>query len=534
MSATALQVQSNGVLLVDTQHAEAVPILQALQPFSQVDAYTGRFVRCRMHRTTLWSAAARGYTSAQIVALLQQYTAPPLDDTVVRTIDTLMQRWGQIQLIGSAQTPYMVVHDDSVRERLYRQPALADFLRDATPQGWRIDGFQRGALAQALWRMGWPLDDQADVAHGHTFQCEWSNRIALRPYQRDAITACLAYTHGVVALPPGSGKTYVGVGLLARVQRHTLIITTSRAAANQWRDSVVQATTCEPAHVAVYRGTQATLAPITITTYQQLVARTALCHAADWGLIVYDEVHTLPAPVFRSTAELSTRRRYGLSATLIREDGHIGDVYSLVGPQRYSLPWRTLETQGFIAPATCVEVQVQMSRAERAAYLQAPARQQGQLAACIEAKYALVTRLVARHADQAVLVIGHYLAQLHTLATRTGWPLITGETPHEQREAYYAAFRNGQITQLIVSRVGNQAIDLPSASVLIQISGSYGSRQEEAQRLGRILRPKQHTHPAMFYTLVSAQSREVEDAWHRQRFLVAQGYRYQHMDEGAL
>lgn len=530
----AVQVLANGYVLVDTQHADAVLILQALQPYSHVDAYTGRFVRCRMHRTTLWSAAARGYTSDQLVALLHDVSVLPLDTTVVRTIHTLMRRWGQVQLIGEAHTPILVVHDDAVRERIRQHATLAMFLRDATPQGWRIDGFQRGALTQALWRLGWPLDDQAAVTNGQEFRCDWSQRVTLRPYQHDAIDACLAYTHGVVALPPGSGKTFIGVALLARVQRHTLIITTSRAAANQWRESVLNATTCDPQHVAVYRGTHATLAPVTITTYQQLVARTALCHAADWGLIVYDEVHTLPAPVFRSTAELSTRRRYGLSATLIREDGHIGDVYSLVGPQRYSLPWRMLEAQGFIAPATCIEVQVQMSRAERDAYLQAPARQQGQLAACIDAKYAVVQRLVARHAGQAIVVIGHYLAQLHTLASQTGWPLITGETPHEQREHYYAAFRAGQITQLIVSRVGNQAIDLPSASVLIQLSGSYGSRQEEAQRLGRILRPKTTPHPAMFYTLVSAQSREVEDAWHRQRFLVAQGYRYQHMDEGAI
>lgn len=534
MSDMAVHVLSNGHVLVDTHHADAVRILHTIQPFSLVDAYTGRFVRCRLHRTTLWSAAARGYTSDDVLSILRTVSAPPLDTTVVRTVHTLMQRWGQIQLVGAAHTPLLVVHDAAVRARIQHMPALANFLRDPTPHGWRIDAFQRGLLTHALWKLGWPLDDQAEVATGHAFQCAWSTRVSLRTYQRDAIAACLAYTHGVVSLPPGSGKTYIGVGLLAHVQRQTLIITTSRAAANQWRDSVLAATTCDQADVSIYRGTPRTLAPVTITTYQQLVARTSLCHAADWGLIVYDEVHTLPAPVFRSTAELSTRRRYGLSATLIREDGHIGDVYSLVGPQRYTLPWRTLEAQGFIAPATCIEVLVAMSRAERTTYLQALPRQQGQLAACIDAKYALVQRLVARHAGQAILVIGHYLAQLHALAAQTGWPLITGDTPHVQRDALYAAFRAGQIAQLIVSRVGNQAIDLPSASVLIQISGSYGSRQEEAQRLGRILRPKDTQHPAVFYTLVSAQSREVEDAWHRQQFLVAQGYRYQHMNEGDI
>lgn len=534
MNTPAVQVLANGHLLVDTQHDDAVTIVRALHAFSMLDAYTGRFVRCRLHRTSLWAAAARGYTSAQVVAYLHEVSTPPLDPNVVRTIHTLMHRWGQIQLIGTAHMPILVVHDDALRERMRHMPTLAAFLRDPTPDGWQIDGFQRGALTQALWRMGWPLDDQAEVVTGQEFFCQWNNQITLRPYQTDAISACLAYTHGVVSLPPGSGKTFIGVGLMARIQRHTLIITTSRAAANQWRDSVVQATTCQPQHVEIYRGTPRTLAPITITTYQQLVARTALCHAADWGLIVYDEVHTLPAPVFRTTAELSTRRRYGLSATLIREDGRIGDVYSLVGPQRYTLPWRTLEAQGFIAPASCIEVRVAMTRAERDDYLQTAPRHQGQQAACIAGKYAAVTRIATRHAGQAILVIGHYLAQLHTLATLTGWPLITGDTPHAQRDAYYAAFRAGQISQLIVSRVGNQAIDLPSASVLIQVSGSYGSRQEEAQRLGRILRPKGHDQVAMFYTLVSAQSREVDDAWQRQRFLIAQGYRYQHLDEGQL
>jgi DNA excision repair protein ERCC-3 len=534
MSDAAVRVLPNGHILVDTQHVDARTIVRALHAFSMIEAYTGRFVRCRLHRTSLWGAAASGYTSTQIITYLHDVSGAPLDPVVVRTIHTLMQRWGQITLMGAAHMPLLVVNDDALRERLRHIPALATFLRDPSPDGWRIDGFQRGALAQALWRIGWPLDDRAEVVDGQEFVCQWSTQITLRPYQTDAITACLAYTHGVVSLPPGSGKTFIGVGLLAHIQRHTLIITTSRAAANQWRDSVLQATTCQPHHVAIYRGTHATLAPITITTYQQLVARTALCHAADWGLIVYDEVHTLPAPVFRTTAALSTRRRYGLSATLIREDGRIGDVYSLVGPQRYTLPWRTLEAQGFIAPASCIEVRVAMSRSEREGYLQALPRHQGQQAACIAGKYAVVTRIAERHAGQAILVIGHYLAQLHTLATQTGWPLITGDTPHAQRDAYYAAFRAGQIAQLIVSRVGNQAIDLPSASVLIQVSGSFGSRQEEAQRLGRILRPKGPDHVAVFYTLVSAQSREVDDAWQRQRFLVAQGYRYQHLDEGDI
>ncbi len=533
MSSAALQILADGQLIVDSQHPQAITTLQLIQPFSLVEAYVGRYVRCRLHRTALWGAAGRGSSAAQIIDTLVTASGTPLDARVQRTIETLMSRWGQVVLTGTATTLFLQISEPTLTPRFQHDPAFAEFFDTPTANGWQINPLLRGALKQAFWRKGWPVADHATLLDGTAFTCTWRNTIALRPYQQAAVAACVAHSHGVVALPPGSGKTYIGVAVLAHIQRATLIITTSRAAAQQWYDSVLAATDCAPADVAIYRGTTATLAPITITTYQQLIARTSSCAEADWGLILYDEVHTLPAPVFRSTAMLNSRRRYGLSATLIREDGRIGDVFSLIGPLRYSVPWRQLEHQGFIAAARCIEVRVQLTASERARYLGALSRQQGSLAAQAAAKYAVVQHIRQRHVGEPLLVIGHYLAQLHALADLTGWPLVTGESDSDTRAHWFNAFRAGDIDCLILSRVGNQALDLPSASVLVQISGSFGSRQEEAQRLGRVLRPKA-SNTALFYTLVSAQTREVDDAWQRQRFLTAQGYTYQIINEDEL
>ncbi|MCX6015218.1 MAG: helicase-associated domain-containing protein [Chloroflexales bacterium] len=530
MTSAALQILPNGQLIVDSKHPQAIAILQSIHSFCLVEAYVGRYVRCRIHRTALWATAERGESADEIIKTLAMASGAAVDDRVQRTIETLMRRWGQVTLTGSAGALCLLIREPPIIARFLHDPSFAEFFDSPTAHGWFINPLLRGALKQAFWRKGWPVDDQASLIDGQTFATTWRNEITLRPYQQAAVTACVAHSHGVVALPPGSGKTYIGVALLAHVQRTTLIITTSRAAANQWRESILTATDCSPDDVAVYRGTAATLAPITITTYQQLIARTSICADADWGLILYDEVHTLPAPVFRSTALLNSRRRYGLSATLIREDGRIGDVFSLIGPLRYSVPWRHLEAQGFIAKARCIEVRVRLTASERATYLAAFSRQQGSLAAHATAKYRVVQRIRERHPNEPMLVIGHYLAQLHALATVTGWSLVTGESDSDERERVFTAFRNGEIPCLILSRVGNQALDLPTARLLVQISGSFGSRQEEAQRLGRVLRPKDD-NTALFYSVVSAQTREVEDAWQRQRFLTAQGYTYQVINE---
>lgn len=524
----AIQILDDGHIIVDSQHADARHLLQHLNTWGRIYAYSGRYVRAKIDRITLWSAAAQGIRADEIIAILRSASHDVLSPTVQHTITTLMERWGRLWLEGDFYTLSLVSDSPKILTKLTSKSLLTDLLGQHTsPTHIRIDPLQRANLKRTLTRLGWPVDDRASLAPGDELRFAWNHAIALRPYQLDAVDSAERTSHGVIVLPPGSGKTFVGVALASRIQRHTLVVTTSRAAVQQWIDSFMVATTLAPSHIDTYQRNQP-LPAVTVTTYHQLIATPERINQADWGVILYDEVHTLPAPIFRTTAALASRRRYGLSATLVREDNRIGDVFSLVGPQRYQLPWRTLETLGYIADVTCYEVSVSHTRTERATYMEAAIRQQGRLAAIASQKYDVVVRLVSRHANETVLVIGHYLEQLQELAKRTGWPLLTGADDSATREHVYNQVREGRIRVVILSRIGNQAIDIPRASVLIQLSGSYGSRQEEAQRLGRILRPKADIS-ATFYTLVTTKTREVDDAWQRQQFLLGQGYRYQHI-----
>lgn len=522
----AIQILDDGQIIVDSQHADARQLLQHLNTWGRIYAYSGRYVRAKIDRITLWSAAAQGVQAEEIIATLRTASHDLVSPTVQRTITTLMERWGRLWLEGDFYTLSLVSDSPDILTKLTTKSLLSDLLgQPLSATHVRVDPLQRANLKRALTRLGWPVDDRASLAPGDELRFAWNHTIALRPYQLEAVDSAERTSHGVIVLPPGSGKTFVGVALASRIQRHTLVVTTSRAAVQQWLDSFMVATTLAPSHIDTYQRNRP-LPAITVTTYHQLIATPERINQADWGVILYDEVHTLPAPIFRTTAALASRRRYGLSATLVREDNRIGDVFSLVGPQRYQLPWRTLEALGYIADVTCYEVSVSHTRTERDAYMQAAIRQQGRLAAIARQKYDVVERVVARHPHETILVIGHYLDQLHDLAKRTGWPILTGADDSATREHVYNQVREGNIRVVILSRIGNQAIDIPRASVLIQLSGSYGSRQEEAQRLGRILRPKADVS-ATFYTLVTSKTREVDDAWQRQQFLLGQGYRYQ-------
>lgn len=524
----AIQILDDGHIIVDTQHADARTLLQQLNTWGRIYAYSGRYVRAKIDRITLWNAAAQGIRADDVITVLRAASHNLVSPTVEHTITTLMERWGCLWLEGDYYTLSLVSDSSKILDTIVTKPSLADLLgQRLSDTHIRIDPLQRANLKRALTRLGWPVDDRASLAPGDELRFEWNHTIALRPYQLDAVESAERTSHGVIVLPPGSGKTFVGVALASRIQRHTLVVTTSRAAVQQWIDSFMVATTLAPSHIDTYQRNQP-LPAVTVTTYHQLIATPERINQADWGVILYDEVHTLPAPIFRTTAALASRRRYGLSATLVREDNRIGDVFSLVGPQRYQLPWRTLESLGYIADVTCYEVSVNHTRTERIAYLEAAIRQQGRLAAIASQKYQVVEQLVARHPDETILVIGHYLEQLEALAQRSGWPLLTGADDTTTRERVYNQVRTGAVRVVILSRIGNQAIDIPRASVLIQLSGSYGSRQEEAQRLGRILRPKADVS-ATFYTLVTSKTREVDDAWQRQQFLLGQGYRYQHI-----
>jgi DNA excision repair protein ERCC-3 len=401
---------------------------------------------------------------------------------------------------------------------------------------------ERGHLKQELLKVGWPAEDEAGYVDGEAHRIDlaedgWS----LRPYQQHAVEGFWHGGSGVVVLPCGAGKTLVGAGAMAQAKATTLILVTNTVSARQWRDELLRRTTLTEDEIGEYSGARKEIRPVTIATYQVLTTKRKgaythldLLDARDWGLIVYDEVHLLPAPIFRMTADLQARRRLGLTATLVREDGREADVFSLIGPKRFDAPWKDIEAQGYIAPADCVEVRVTLPDSERLAYATAEPEDRYRLASCTPAKNQVIERIVGRHQGEPTLVIGQYLDQLDELAGRLGAEVITGQTSVAERQKLFQAFRTGELDLLVVSKVANFSIDLPEASVAIQVSGTFGSRQEEAQRLGRVLRPKGDGRTAHFYTVVSRDTVDAEFAAHRQRFLAEQGYAYRILDADDL
>ena len=440
------------------------------------------------------------------------------------------------------------VSDPALRLEFEHTEHLAPFLVESRPEGFLVHLRDRGALKQALVKQGYPAEDLCGYSEGTrlAFRLRRSTRagipFALRSYQAEAVSCFLGGGGprggaGVVTLPCGAGKTLVGIGAMERLQTSTLILSTSTVAVHQWRDELLDKTHLEAELIGEYTGAGKEIRPVTLTTYQMLTHRRSrqegfthldLLRRNDWGLIIYDEVHLLPAPVFRVTAEIQVRRRLGLTATLVREDGREDDVFALIGPKRFDLPWRVIESRGYIAEATCIEIRLDLPDDLRMRYALAKRREKFRLAAENPQKISIVEELIEGNPDDRILVIGQYLDQLQTISRRLSLPLITGKTPNAERERLYSAFRNGKERVLAVSKVANFAIDLPDASMAVQVSGTYGSRQEEAQRLGRILRPKSRS--SRFYSLVSKETREQDFAARRQLFLVEQGYRYRILD----
>ncbi|MCL6563718.1 MAG: DEAD/DEAH box helicase, partial [Firmicutes bacterium] len=466
---------------------------------------------------------------------------------VMEFVEDQSRRYGRLRLVPAPDQDglWLTGPDPTLLTLIGNNRQVAPYLGPALHPGYRIAPEMRGLLKQALAKIGWPVDDQAGYQPGAPLAFSLRDidghgrPFALRRYQEQAVQAFwgdgrVDRGSGIIVLPCGAGKTMVGMGVMARVQSHTLILTTSLASLHQWRDELLDKTNLRPEQIGEFSSQKKEIRPVTLTTYQLLAHRKQgqfdhfhRLDQADWGLIIYDEVHLLPAPVFRLTASLQARRRLGLTATLVREDGRADDVFALIGPKRFDVPWRELEAQGWIATAQCREIRVQMSESLRQLCAIADDPEQVRIAAENPAKLAVVETLVRHHQDDHVLVIGQYLSQLEAIAERLQAPLITGKTPPRQREALYDRFRRGEVRLLVVSNVANFAIDLPDANVAIQVSGTFGSRQEEAQRLGRILRPKSNGGQAIFYTVVSEESREQDFAQKRQLFLCEQGYRYE-------
>ncbi|AXK44391.1 DNA repair helicase XPB [Brachybacterium saurashtrense] len=535
-----LIVQSDKSLLLEVDHPSAQAARIAIAAFAELERAPEHVHTYRITDLGLWNARAAGYDAETVVAALVDHSRYPVPHALLIDVADTMDRYGRLRLLADP-THGLVLHavDRPVLEEVTRSKRIQGML------GARIDEVtvavhpsQRGALKQALLKLGWPAEDHAGYVDGEAHPIAlaedgWS----LRPYQAEAVDGFRHGGSGVVVLPCGAGKTLVGAGAMAAMGRTTLILVTSTVSARQWRDELLARTTLTEDEIGEYSGTTKEVRPVTIATYQVLTMKRKGVHphlelmsARDWGLIVYDEVHLLPAPVFRMTADLQARRRLGLTATLVREDGREGEVFSLIGPKRYDAPWKDIQAQGYIAPAVCTEVRTTMPAADRMAYAMAENADRPRLGAAHPAKVDVVEALAARHRGEPMLVIGQYLDQLEEIAERLDAELLTGRTPVRRRQELFAAFREGRIDRLVVSKVANFSIDLPEASVAVQVSGAFGSRQEEAQRLGRLLRPKADGRSAHFYTVVMRDTQDQDYAAHRQRFLAEQGYAYSIVD----
>lgn len=535
-----LIVQSDKTLLLEVDHPSADAARRAIAPFAELERAPEHIHTYRVTPLALWNARAAGHDAEQVVDILLTYSRYAVPHALLVDIAETMDRYGRLTIAKHpAHGLVLSTTDRPVLEEVLRSKKVAPLV------GARIDDdtvlvhpSERGHLKQVLLTLGWPAEDHAGYVDGEAHAIELNeDGWTLRPYQRDAVEGFWAGGSGVVVLPCGAGKTIVGAAAMARAQATTLILVTNTVSARQWKAELLARTNLTEDEIGEYSGARKEIRPVTIATYQVMTTKRKgvfphleVFDTRDWGLIIYDEVHLLPAPIFRFTADIQSRRRLGLTATLIREDGREGDVFTLIGPKRYDAPWKEVEAQGWIAPAECVEVRVTLPDSERLVYATAEPEDRYRLAASTAEKTRLVEHLIERHADEQVLVIGQYLDQLAEIAEHVGAPTITGETGVKERERLFEAFRQGEERVLVVSKVANFSVDLPEASVAIQVSGSFGSRQEEAQRLGRLLRPKADGRRARFYTVVSRDTVDADFAHNRQRFLAEQGYSYRIVD----
>lgn len=531
-----LIVQSDKTVLLEVDHAQAAEARAALAPFAELERAPEHVHTYRITPLALWNARAAGHDAEQVVDVLENYSRFPVPQALLVDVAETMSRYGRVRLHAHPAHGLILESDEP--------PILEELTRGATGKllGARIDEnsiavppSERGRLKQALLKAGWPAEDLAGYVDGESHPIALNHDgWQLRDYQQYATEAFWSGGSGVVVLPCGAGKTIVGAAAMAKAESTTLILVTNTVAGRQWRDELLRRTTLTENEIGEYSGEKKEIKPITIATYQVVTRKTKgeyraleLFDSRDWGLIIYDEVHLLPAPVFRMTSDLQSRRRLGLTATLVREDGREGDVFSLIGPKRYDAPWKELEMAGYIATAECIEVRVDMDAEERMLYATAQPRDRYRIAAQAAAKLRAVDKILARHPQQA-LIIGGYVDQLKELGAHLDAPVIDGSTSTAKRERLFQQFREGTLPVLVVSKVANFSIDLPEAALAIQVSGTFGSRQEETQRLGRLLRPKEEE--ALFYSLVTRDSLDADYAVHRQRFLAEQGYAYRLID----
>jgi DNA excision repair protein ERCC-3 len=540
MSDGPLIVQSDKTLLLDVDHLLSNECRRAIASFAELEKSPEHIHTYRLTPLGLWNARASGHDAEQVIDVLLKYSRYAVPHSLLVDIAETMSRYGRLRLEAHPVHGLILVSNDpAVLKEVTRgkkvAPMLGSQLDDETIV---VHPGQRGFLKQALLKLGWPAEDFAGYVDGEHHEINLrQDGWKIRKYQELAAEGFWHGGSGVVVLPCGAGKTIVGVAAMAHAKATTLILVTNTVAARQWREELIRRTDLNPDHIGEYSGARKEIRPVTIATYQVMTTRKKglyahldLFDAIDWGLIIYDEVHLLPAPIFRFTADIQSRRRLGLTATLVREDGLEGEVFSLIGPKRFDVPWKEIEAQGYIAPADCVEVRITLTDAERLNYATAEQEDRYRYCATSQTKKDVAIALTKQHANEQVLVIGQYIEQLDQLSNELGVPVIKGETTIKERERLYALFRSGEIKCLVVSKVANFSIDLPEATIAIQVSGTFGSRQEEAQRLGRILRPKSDGRGARFYSLVARDTIDQDFAQNRQRFLAEQGYAYRIID----
>ena len=535
-----LIVQSDKTLLLDIDHPLSTECRRAIAPFAELERSPEHIHTYRLTPLGLWNARAAGHDAEQVIDTLIKYSRYAVPHSILIDVAETMSRYGRLRLEADPVHGLILVTTDSaVLEEVIRAKKIQPLL------GARIDKetiavlpSQRGQIKQSLLRLGWPAEDFAGYVDGQAHeialkQDDWK----IRPYQELAAEGFWHGGSGVVVLPCGAGKTIVGAAAMAHAKATTLILVTNTVAARQWREELLKRTSLNEDEIGEYSGAKKEIRPVTIATYQVMTkkkngvyAHLDLFDSYDWGLMIYDEVHLLPAPIFRFTADIQSRRRLGLTATLVREDGMEGEVFSLIGPKRFDVPWKEIESQGYIAPAECIEVRVNLTETERLSYATAEVENRYRYCATTRTKRDVVEALVKKHQGEQILVIGQYIDQLDELSEVLGVPVIKGETPVKEREILFNKFRSGELTTLVVSKVANFSIDLPDATIAIQVSGAFGSRQEEAQRLGRILRPKSDGRTATFYSVVSRDTIDQDFAQNRQRFLAEQGYSYKIID----
>ncbi len=544
-----LIVQSDKTILLEVGHPGAPAARSAIAPFAELERAPEHVHTYRVTPLALWNARAAGHDAEQVVDALMTHSRFPVPQPLLMDVVDTMSRFGRLQLVKHpAHGLTLVSFDRAVLEEVLRNRKVAPMLgMRIDPDTVQVHPSERGRLKQVLLKLGWPAEDLAGYVDGeaHPISLETGDPEAggwqLRDYQQLAADAFWDGGSGVVVLPCGAGKTMVGAAAMAKAQATTLILVTNTVAGRQWKRELVARTSLTEDEIGEFSGERKEIRPVTIATYQVITRRSKgeyrnleIFDSRDWGLVVYDEVHLLPAPVFRMTADLQSRRRLGLTATLVREDGREGDVFSLIGPKRYDAPWRDIEAQGWIAPADCVEVRVTLTDSERLGYAVAENEEKYRLCSTAHTKVAVVRSILDRHPDAQTLVIGAYLDQLAELGEALDAPVITGSMRNAERERLFDAFRAGEHRVLVVSKVANFSIDLPEAAVAVQVSGTFGSRQEEAQRLGRLLRPKKDRGQAHFYSVVSRDTLDADYAAHRQRFLAEQGYAYRITDADDL